>query len=79
MMQTLCDGLEYDCEPLQYLLVDGKFIGASVGHFRNGPYDLNDIRVADGYDDRRDEIIKAVADANYGKMPIRFMGEKIRN
>ena len=34
---------DYDREPLQYLLIDGEFHGASVGHFRNGPYDLNDV------------------------------------
>ena len=27
----------------EYILIDGEFHGASVGHFRNGPYDLNDI------------------------------------
>ena len=74
--KKLTDGLPYDHEPLQYLLIDGEFHGASVGHFRNGPYDLNDI-VCDLPDaeKRRDEIVKAVCDVNYGNKPQRFMGK----
>ena len=73
--KRLTDGLEYDHEPLQYLLIDGEFHGASVGHFRNGPYDLNDI-VCDlpNAEARKAEIIVAVQSVNYGKMPERFMG-----
>lgn len=76
--KKLTQGLPYDCEPLQYLLVDGRFRGASVGHFRNGPYDLNDV-VCDMEDagERREEIIAAVAQANYGHRPLRFMGREI--
>lgn len=57
----LTKDLEYDHEPLQYLLIDGEFHGASVGHFRYGPYDLNDI-VCDLPDaaDRKDEIIQEI-------------------
>ncbi len=75
---ALTEGLEYDRDALQYLLIDGEFHGASVGHFRNGPYDLNDI-VCDLSDaqSRKDEIIKAISDVNFGKMPDRFMGRKI--
>lgn len=71
-------GLAYDHEPLQYLLIDGEIHGASVGHFRNGPYDLNDI-VCDLQDaeNRREEIIEAIRSVNYGKMPERFLGKKI--
>lgn len=71
-------GLEYDHEPLQYLLIDGEFHGASVGHFRNGPYDLNDI-VCDLPDakSRQTEIVEAVKAVNYGKKPQRFMGETL--
>ncbi len=71
-------GLPYDCDPLQYLLIDGEFRGASVGHFRNGPYDLNDI-VCDLPDaaDRREEIIQAIQNVNYGKMPSRFLGKEL--
>lgn len=69
-------GLEYDHAPLQYLLIDGEFHGASVGHFRNGPYDLNDV-VCDlpDWESRRDEIIAAIEAVNYGHRPKRIMGE----
>lgn len=73
--KNLTEGLEYDHEPLQYLLIDGEFHGASVGHFRNGPYDLNDI-VCDLSDaeERKTEIIDAIKSVNYGKIPVRFKG-----
>ena len=76
--QSLCGDLPYDHEPLQYLLIDGVFHGASVGHFRNGPYDLNDV-VCDLPDagDRKDEILAAVAAVNYSKIPQRFMGKPV--
>lgn len=78
-MAELTKELPYDHEPLQYLLIDGEFHGASVGHFRNGPYDLNDIvcdlPVAEAKE-RKAEIIKAVQDVNYGRVPLRFMGEE---
>ena len=78
MAKKLTEGLEYDHEPLQYLLIDGAFHGASVGHFRNGPYDLNDI-VCDLPDaeNRKDEIIEAVKAVNFGKKPQRFMGKEL--
>lgn len=74
MMATL----QYDNKPLQYLLIDGEFHGAVVGHFHNGPYDLNDV-VCDLPDaeERKDEIIRAVKAANCGKSPERFLGKKI--
>ena len=73
--KRLTDSLEYDHEPLQYLLIDGEFHGASVGHFRNGPYDLNDI-VCDlpNAEERKADIIDAIQSVNFGKMPERFMG-----
>lgn len=76
--KKMTEGLEYDHEPLQYLLIDGEFHGASVGHFRNGPNDLNDI-VCDLSDaeSRKDEIIEAVRTVNYGKTPLRFMGKEL--
>lgn len=77
LAKGLTNGLEYDCEPLQYLLIDGRFAGASVGHFRNGPYDLNDIVVLPEYTGRKEEIIKAVTEVNFGKTPKRFMGKEI--
>ena len=72
------EGMSYDHEPLQYLLIDGEFHGASVGHFRNGPYDLNDV-VCDLPDaeSRKEEILAAVSGVNYEKVPERFMGKKI--
>lgn len=76
MAARLTGGLSYDHEPLQYLLIDGAFHGVSVGHFRNGPYDLNDV-VCDLSDagSRKEEIVAAVQSANYGKLPSRFMGK----
>lgn len=77
--KELTKGPAYDHEPLQYLLIDGEFHGACIGHFRNGPYDLNDV-VCDLKDakERKQEIIEAVRTANYGGMPVRFMGEECR-
>ena len=78
MAKKLTEGLEYDHEPLQYLLIDGEFHGASVGHFRNGPYDLNDI-VCDLPDaeSRKNEIVEAVGTVNFGRIPKRFMGKEL--
>lgn len=77
MAKKQTEGLAYDHEPLQYLLIDGQFHGASVGHFRNGPYDLNDV-VCDLPDaeSRKDEIVEAIRSVNFGKMPLRFMGKE---
>lgn len=78
MAKNMTEGLDYDHEPLQYLLIDGEFRGASVGHFRNGPYDLNDIvcNLPDA-ESRKNEIVEAVRIVNYGKMPSRFMGNTL--
>lgn len=78
MVEELTSGMEYDHDPLQYLLIDGEFHGASVGHFRNGPYDLNDI-VCDLPDaqGRKTEIIEAIRAANCGKKPKRFLGDAV--
>ena len=74
--KPLYETLAYDHEPLQYLLVDGEFHGVCVGHFRNGPYDLNDIVVdLPDAEQRKEEIIRAVRDVNFGKSPARFMGK----
>jgi hypothetical protein len=51
-------------EVLQYLLIDGKFQGAVVGHWRIGPHDVDDIVVmlpAGERAKRREEIIEVVA------------------
>lgn len=51
--------------------------GAVVGHFRNGPYDLNDVRIDDAsLLSRKEEIIAAVQTVNFGALPQRFMGKK---
>ena len=60
-------------EPLQYLLIDGEFHGASVGHFRNGPYDLNDV-VCDLQDYPHERLAAAIRSANFGKSPARING-----
>ena len=78
MVKDLTEGLSYDCEPLQYLLIDGRFQGASVGHFRYGPYDLNDIvcKLPEA-ESRREEILAAVLAVNPGGEPRRFMGKEL--
>lgn len=51
-------------EVLQYLLIDGAFKGAVLGHWRIGPHDVEDIVVkvpAKEGKDRREEILNAVA------------------
>jgi len=68
--------LPYDHELLQFLLIDGEFRGAVVGHFRNGPYDLNDV-IGDLPMERMGEIIEAIRAVNFGKTPERFMGKEI--
>lgn len=77
-IKPLVEKLEYDHEPLQYLLIDGEFHGASIGHFRNGPYDINDI-VCDlpDVESRKDEIVEAVRAVNFGKTPKRFIGKEL--
>ena len=77
-IQPLTEHLPYDHEPLQYLLIDGEFHAASVGHFRNGPYDLNDV-VCDlpEAEVRQEEILYAIQKVNYGKRPVRFMNKPL--
>lgn len=77
-IKPLTESLPYDHEPLQYLLIDGQFHGASVGHFRNGPYDLNDI-ICDLPDaeSRKNEIVQAIRDVNFGKAPELFLGKEL--
>ncbi len=78
MVKSLTEELAYDCEPLQYLLIDGRFRGASVGHFRYGPYDLNDIVCnLPEAESRREEILDAVLAVNPGGEPRRFMGKEL--
>ena len=78
MVKDLTQGLPYDCEPLQYLLIDGRICGAAVGHFRYGPYDLNDIvcNLPDA-ENRKEEILQAVMEVNPGGELKRFMGRDL--
>lgn len=53
-------------EVLQYLLIDGDFLGAVCGHWRIGPHDVDDIVLdlpALEAEERQAEIIDAVAGA----------------
>ena len=62
-------------EILQYLLIDGEFGGACIGKFRNGPYDLLDVVLTDeDAASRREEILQAISQVNFGARPQRFMG-----
>lgn len=64
-------------ETLQYLLIDGEFHGAVVGHFRNGPYDLEDVILdlsAEEAAARKTEILEAVRAVNFGKSVNRYQG-----
>ena len=76
--KPLYDNLPYDHEPLQYLHIDGEFHGACVGHFRNGPYDLNDV-VCDlpNATERKYEILETITYVNFGRKPIRFLGKEL--
>lgn len=53
----------YEYQVLQYILVDGKFSGAAVGFFKNGPFIIEDI-ILDlkdtEADSRKQEILEAV-------------------
>lgn len=77
MIEPCTADLPYDCEPLEYILMDGRFVGAVVGHFRNGPYDLNDVVGICPLDSRREEILSLVRAMNFGKMPVRFESQPL--
>jgi hypothetical protein len=64
---------------LQYILIDGEFHGAVLGHFKYGPYIIEDVIVDPGYEARKDEIIDAVYYVNNREnSPIkRYMGKEI--
>ena len=80
MTASLLNNPDYDHETLQYLFIDGEFHGATLGHFRYGPYDMNDI-VCDLPDseERRQEIIQAVINLEENKecKPLRFNGKAL--
>lgn len=53
-----------DYEVLQYLLINGEFKGAVLGHWRIGPYDVEDIIIDlpdTEKENRKQEIIEAVS------------------
>lgn len=67
-------------ETLQYLLIDGEFHGAVVGHFRNGPYDLEDVILdlpPEEAEARKAEILDAVREVNFGKSVTHYQGNKL--
>jgi hypothetical protein len=56
-----------DLDILQYLLIDGEFEGAVLGHFKNGPFIIEDIILdlpEDEIRDRKYEIIGSVYTIN---------------
>lgn len=64
-----------EADVLQYLLIDGRFQGAVMGHFRYGPYEIEDIALtlpAQAARTRRDEILAAVDRVNpRGESPVK--------
>lgn len=66
---------------LQYILIDGEFHGAILGHFKNGPYILEDVIIDPEVTMDRHEIMEAVYRVNdRERSPVkRFMGEKTGN
>ncbi|GGB38818.1 hypothetical protein F3157_17395 [Virgibacillus dakarensis] len=50
-------------EVLQYLLIDGDFKGAVLGHWRIGPYDIDDVELCltqKESEERKEEVIAAI-------------------
>lgn len=80
MTASLLNNPDYDHETLQYLFIDGEFHGATLGHFRYGPYDINDI-VCDLPDaeERKQEIVRAVLELEENRecKPQRFNGKDL--
>jgi hypothetical protein len=69
-------------EVLQYLLIDGAFNGAVLGHWRIGPHDVDDIVVmlpAEERADRREAILEVVAQWYHPPHShiLRYAGEEI--
>lgn len=71
---------EYDV--LGYLLIDGEFNGCLLGHFRNGPFELEDVAVLmenSAADALKEDILNAVEllyDPETSPLK-RFMGEPV--
>jgi hypothetical protein len=70
-----------DCDILQYLLIDGELRGAVTGHFKYGPYILEDIVLdlpPEQSAGRQQEILEAVYAANGRGNPVkRYCGKEI--
>lgn len=68
-----------DYDNLQYLLVDGCFEGVVLGHFKNGPYVIEDVFVEEKHRSRKQEILAAVGRVNPSdKSPVqRFCGRNL--
>ena len=72
-----------DREILQYLLIDGRFRGAVLGHWRIGPYDVENIILelpAGQREARQEEVLQAV---RWGYRPpnhniLRYDGKLLR-
>lgn len=66
-----------DYELLQLLLLDGELHGAVQGKFKYGPYIIENVVVDEEYEDRREEILRAVRDANAGSVVQRYNFEEL--
>lgn len=67
-------------DTLQYLLIDGEFRGAVVGHFRNGPYDLEDVLLDLTQEEvvaRKSNILEAIGVVNNEASVTHYQGEKL--
>ena len=64
---------------LYTLQIDGEIGGALLGHFRFGPWEIEDVRVEERFADRREEILAAIgAVFSPRESPVqRFMGQKL--
>ena len=64
---------------LYYLQLDGDIGGALLGHFRFGPWEIEDVRVEDRFAGRREEILMAIETVfSPQESPVqRFMGETL--
>lgn len=75
-------GENNDWTEIFYLLIDGKFQGAVLGKFHNGPFDLEDVVLdlpKEEAEARREEIVKAIGErADLEASPLRrYQGKLI--
>ncbi|HET7578217.1 MAG TPA: hypothetical protein VFK33_02970 [Bacillales bacterium] len=69
-------------EVLQYLLIDGEFKGAVLGHWRIGPHDIEDVKLLLTQDEamcRKEDIINAIREGYSSDTTdiLRFNGQNI--